>query len=330
MQASTIFRGALARFGVRAYPLSLSFELTWLCNLACDYCDRHTPMPREMTLEQILKALGEFRELGMAETNLDGGEALAHRHVGEIVDWLVERGVEVNLNSNGILIPSRIETVRKVRGVKISLDGPPEAHDLMRGKGSFQKAVHGAKAAREAGCKVEFGCTVGSHNAQRMDELVAIAEELGIGVVFQPVLNSLFNDTVRDGSRWLLRVDEIRAAFRRIEELKRKSKAVANDWSSLVHFRSFPAEKRPPCAAGWVMATMDPEGCLFACGQLNRSDRSNNVVALGARAAFERLEKKGCGQCWCARLVESNYVWGLQLHKSWAPAPQRELAAATT
>ena len=38
-------------------------------------------------------ALDQAYALGMRRTNLDGGEALAHRHVDEIVDRLVERGV---------------------------------------------------------------------------------------------------------------------------------------------------------------------------------------------------------------------------------------------
>jgi hypothetical protein len=55
---------------------------------------------------------------------------------------------------------------------------------------------------------------------------------------------------------------------------------------------------------------MDPEGNLYHCGNVNRNDRSNNVIQLGARTAFERLPRVGCSQCWCARTVEGNYMWG--------------------
>ena len=67
--------------GAPRHPLvsSLTFELTWLCNLACSYCDRHTPMRHEMSREEIFSALDQAYALGMRRTNLDGGEALAHR-----------------------------------------------------------------------------------------------------------------------------------------------------------------------------------------------------------------------------------------------------------
>src|SRR6266403_1510273 len=94
MRASVIARGALARFGVKPYPLGLTFEVTWLCNLACSYCDRHTPMANELTREQIFAALEEFYALGMRDVSLDGGEPLAHKCIREIVDWLGARAAQ--------------------------------------------------------------------------------------------------------------------------------------------------------------------------------------------------------------------------------------------
>ena len=155
-----VLRGAIARTGVRPFPLSLTYEVTWLCNLSCGYCDRHTPMRHELTQEEIFSALDEFRRLGMLHTHLDGGDPLTHRHIDEIVDWLTQRGVTVSLNSNGILVPKKLHTIRKLSVLKISLDGPPDSHDAMRGTGSFEKALAGATAARDAGVKVEFTCTV--------------------------------------------------------------------------------------------------------------------------------------------------------------------------
>jgi hypothetical protein len=145
-------------------------------------------------------------------------------------------------------------------------------------------------------------------------------------------MNSLFLETDRDGSSWQLDAETVRAAFAHIEQIKwRGSKGVGNAWTSLRHFRTFPENTKPPCAAGWVMATMDPEGVLFPCGQLNRSDRSNNVVLLGAAKAFMNLNRDGCSQCWCARLVEGNYEWGMRVGRmlppmkepqsTWVPEP---------
>jgi MoaA/NifB/PqqE/SkfB family radical SAM enzyme len=319
MHPSVYAKGLVARLGLKPTPLALTYEVSWRCNLACSYCDRHTPMRSELTRDQILEALAQFHALGMRITNLDGGEALLHRHIDEIVDWLTGRRVTVTMHTNGIMIPRKMETIRKLSSVKISLDGPRKNHDAMRGVGSFDRAVDGAMAAKAAGIPVEFTCTVGSHNADSVESLIKMAEGLDIPVTFQPAMSSLFQETGRDGSPWELDAQAIRGVFLRLEEIKRRSKAVGNAWTSLRHFRSFPEDTKPPCAAGWVMATMDPEGVLFPCGQVNRGDRSNSVTRLGVKAAFSNLNRNGCSQCWCARLVEGNYQWGVRLDRMLPP-----------
>jgi MoaA/NifB/PqqE/SkfB family radical SAM enzyme len=316
---SILAKGLVARLGIKSYPLALTYELSWRCNLSCSYCDRHTPMRSELQRDEIFKTLEQFYALGMRITNLDGGEALLHRNIDEIVDWLVERKITASMHTNGMLIPNKIETVRKLSSVKISLDGPRENHDSMRGIGSFDKALAGAKAAKSAGVEVAFTCTVGSHNIHTIETLIEMAEGLDIPVIFQPAMNSLFLESDRDGSKWQVDAQAIRDAFLRIEQIKRRSKAVGNAWTSLRHFRTFPENTKPPCAAGWVLATLDPEGVLFQCGQVNRSDRSNNVVRLGVAAAFANLNRDGCSQCWCARLVEGNYQWGMRVDRMLPP-----------
>ena len=319
MDPSTIAKSTMAWLGLRASPISLAYEISWLCNLECAYCDRHTPMANEMAREQILKALDEFVELGTRSVSLDGGEPLAHPNVAEIVQFLVERDVEVSMHTNGILVPRKIETIRKLKKVKISLDGPRQSHDAMRGMGSFDSAIAGARAAVQVGVPVEFTCSVGRHNANVLDQLLDIVEGLGSSIIFQPVRNSLFVYGGRDGSAWELEHQRSLATFARIEALKRAGRAVANQWSSLRHFRNFPLEARPPCAAGWILCTMDPEGVLFHCGERDRSDRANNVTRMGVARAFANLTKSGCGQCWCARSVEENYIWGLRFDRMIPP-----------
>ena len=314
---------AAARVGLKAAPLALGFELTHRCNLACDYCDRHTPLPNEMTREQILRALGELIELGTRLVSLDGGEPLTHPHVHEVAAFLVQHRVTVHMNSNGILVPRRLGTVRLVSKLKISLDGPKQAHDRMRGAGAFEKAVLGAETARAAGVPVELTCVVGTHNADQIDELLDFVEVRGFRIVFQPARNSLFLESERDGRAFVLDGERLAAAFARVEARKRESLAVANRWSSLRHFRSFPDDTPIPCAAGFINATLDPEGNLHHCGQVSRSGPRASVVELGARAAFERLERRGCSQCWCARVVEENVAWGGRFDRMLPPPTPR-------
>jgi MoaA/NifB/PqqE/SkfB family radical SAM enzyme len=322
VRISTLLAVAGARVFKKPAPIAVGFELTHRCNLACAYCDRHTPMAREMSLDQIISALDGLIELGMRELSLDGGEPLTHRHVAAIVTWLRERRIVVRLNTNGILVRRKASVVKQLAKVKISLDGPPAVHDAVRGTRAFERALDGAAAARELGVPVELTCVVGRHNAHAIDELIAIVEWQKLPIIFQPARDSLFIGEEGPGRGFRLDGAGIAQAFAKIEEHKRRGAKVLNGWSSLRHFRSFPRDTPIPCAAGWINVTMDPEGNLYHCGQVARRGRAHNVVDHGVATAFGRLTRTGCSQCWCARVVEENYAWGGRFDRSMPAAPR--------
>ncbi len=305
MRLSPALRALGVRLGARPVPLSVSFEITHRCNLACAYCDRHAPGPNEMAAEQVLTVLDALCDAGMRTICLDGGEPLTHPHVDRFVERLVERGVRVNMNSNGLLVPRKLGVVRRLSKMKVSLDGPQPVHDAVRGTGSYVRALRGIVAARSEGIHVELTCVVGAHNVGSVDALVELAQGLGLRVVFQPEREGLF----RAGHPGAI-ARAVREAFVRIERHKHTGKVVGNRWSSLRHFRSFPFDTPLPCAAGRINATLDPAGMLYACGQLPRLRGGISVLEHGVQGAFDRLPRVSCRQCWCARVVEENDAWG--------------------
>jgi len=262
-----------------------------------------------MSLSDILRAMQELHRIGMRAISLDGGEPLVSEHFESVVDWLHDHGVVLRINTNGVLVGQHREAIRRMQKVKISLDGPPQVHDAARGHKAFDRAVRGAMIARELGVGVELTCVLGPHNARDIDPLLDIAASMGFGVVFQPMRKSLLAAVAQALGPDARAVLE---AFRRIEQRKAQGAPVLNRWSSLRHFRSWPANRSLPCAAGWINATLDPEGNLYACGQFDRSASRHNVVKLGTDDAFRHLVRSGCSQCWCARVVEENYAWGMR------------------
>jgi MoaA/NifB/PqqE/SkfB family radical SAM enzyme len=326
---TTVAAAARAKILKRPTPLRIVFEVTHLCNLACEYCDRHTPLPNELTLDEIVAIVREFAGMGMVGMTLDGGDPLVRGDIDQIIDELVRLRVRIVINTNGILIPKKLESVKKASLVNVSLDGPERQHDLMRGDGSFEKAVRGIRAARDAGVAVKLRCTVHRENIESVPALVRLAEDLESPIVFQPALNSLFLDTDRDGSRWEPDVARFRRMVLWLCEEKKNTKYIANHYASLKHFLAFPEHKELPCSAGWIHATLDPEGYLHHCGQVNRTVQKISVRELGAKRAFEQIARYSCGECWCASLVETNYAWGMALGM-FTPYGVRKIAATRT
>ncbi len=206
----TVIAAAKAKVLKRPTPLQIVFEVTHLCNLVCEYCDRHTPLPNELKLPEVVEVIRDFVELGMVGMTLDGGDPLVRRDIGDIIDELARLDVRIVINTNGVLIPAKLGSVEKAALVNVSLDGPEAYHDSMRGSGSFEKAVRGIRAARNAGVTVQLRCTVHKANIRSVPELLQLAETLDSPIMFQPALNSLFLATDRDGSLGALDPSESR------------------------------------------------------------------------------------------------------------------------
>ena len=336
MKTSTLLSIARARVLSAPAPIAMGYELTHLCNLSCSYCDRHQRMPNEMTLEQITTALDRLFAIGMREISLDGGEALTHPQIDRIVDWLESHKVVMRLNTNGVLVRRKADIVRKMQVVKISLDGSASVHDKLRGEGSFARALDALAVCSALSVPAQLTCVLGKHNAHSVDDLLSLAESVKTKVIFQPLRPSLFQDSVGPATHLALNPSEAQQVFSEIEGFKRAGRPILNRWASLSHFKTFPRDQSLPCAAGWINVTMDPEGNLFHCGQISRDNKANNVVRLGVKAAFEGLQRRGCAQCWCARVVEENYAWGgrfdrfLPAQGTTRPTPKRVALKVTT
>ena len=305
-----------AKFLEKPTPVDIAFEITHRCNLDCVYCDRHTSKEKELETKEIIRIISEFQGLGTRSISLDGGEPLIRKDFPIIADFIGNLGIELNINSNGILIPDRLDCMTAVNKIKISIDGgKADAHDAMRGKGSFVKVVKGVEAAKSKGIRVELTCTLNHGNVDRLPEILDFAAQLDCQVIFQPARNSLFNSTILDGSKWLPDYSELYRGINLLLETRKKNKFIRNTKASLKHFLKFPNDVPIPCSAGWLNCTIDPSGNLYHCGAIDRASYRLNILQHGSAQAFKLLPRFRCMQCWCARTVEDNYLWGLKFQE---------------
>jgi radical SAM protein with 4Fe4S-binding SPASM domain len=175
----------------RCIPLNLSLELTLRCNIRCTHCynfDRDLPRPAgapELTYEEIVALLDEFRRLGTLYLSLTGGEALVHPRFWDIFDEAASRRFVLTLLSNGTLLTDdvcdRLAGYVGLAGVSLSLyGGRPETHDsVTKLRGSFERTWAGARRLQELGAGVALKFIIMKANAAEAAEMVRSAEEAG-------------------------------------------------------------------------------------------------------------------------------------------------------
>lgn len=321
LKTQYLFRFVGTRLQKRPIPLNVALHVTYRCNQNCVYCDRHgktedakTIQKKELTADQLHRIARDFIKLGTHGFLLDGGEPLLREDLEPLLRFLKSEKVSVRLNTNGTLLSKRKEWLRYVDKIKISLDGPCDVHDKLRGKGTFKRALDGYYTARKAGVNVELTCVIHSGNLHRIQEIPDLAQNLGTRVYLQPARGSLFVGKDHTGS--IFSVDQ--AVFQdAIKDLIRQSNhpGLGNTKASLRHFLNFPEPTKTACSAGWISCAVDPYGRLSSCPMLPRRSSNPDLVTQPVDQAFAELSRRGCSDCWCARQVEVNHLWAGKFHR---------------
>jgi heme b synthase len=140
-------------------------------------------LPQDLTTEMSLQLVDQISAFAKPILVLSGGEPLIRPDIFQIARHATRRGLIVALASNGTLIDDDVASKIKdsgVRRVSLSFDGPDAAsHDAFRGGGAFNQAFKGIAALRSAGVPFQINTTVARHNADRMDDMLAMAVEVG-------------------------------------------------------------------------------------------------------------------------------------------------------
>jgi MoaA/NifB/PqqE/SkfB family radical SAM enzyme len=284
-------------------------ETTHRCNLACAFCDKAEADAPIMATDRALALLDDLASAGTLSVCFDGGEPLTHPAFGDLVRRAKSHGMRVAVSTNGTLIADRLDDLAAVDVLKVSLDGPPDVHDLGRAPGSYARTLAGARAARARGLEVALRMVLAAHNTAHWPHVLETAEALGASALFQPAIGSLWDARVRRGEG-----SPDPAAYAQamagICSAKRAGRSVGNTRVCLDHLAAWPTRKPVPfCAGGRVEVAIGPDGGLYPCGRVGRLAPAPNVFELGVAEAFRRVARPTtCEDCWCTLTLAVCYL----------------------
>jgi radical SAM protein with 4Fe4S-binding SPASM domain len=169
-------------------PLVLSWNVTLKCNLKCSHCyinAKEKSLPDELSTDAAKMLIHQITEVSRPLLILSGGEPLLREDIFEIIRYGADRGLRMGMGSNGMLIDDevtrRLEDAR-MGTVAISLDSSiPERHDEFRGvKGCWEHAINAIKSLKNSRIQVQVNCTVTPQNYDEVDDIMSLAEDLGV------------------------------------------------------------------------------------------------------------------------------------------------------
>ena len=282
----------------RAFPpFFVVLELTYRCNLKCPYCyELFRPADKNMKnktmelkpaeIQSIVEQLPRFTLV-----TVNGGEIFVRSDLPEILSIILAKH-RCHLYTNGTCITPAIASELVELGVTsmgISVDGPEEVHDSIRGRGSFGRTIESIRLLTDLKRRrrkkfplINLKTTITDKNVYHLSEMVQFAERLGLDYCTFQVLN---NSTHMGGVSFQFSLDYsqppppitnvplavLQQQLNNIQELASKSRVRVRILpklpvpSILEHYANRLKPSAHTCVSPWTTMYISPTGCVYPC-----------------------------------------------------------------
>jgi radical SAM protein with 4Fe4S-binding SPASM domain len=166
-------------------PVSIVWEITLACDLACQHCGSRAGRRRrdELSTAECLDLIAQMAELGTRDVGLIGGEAYLRKDWLEIISAVRSAGMECGLQSGGRnLSDERLAKAAAagLQGVGISIDGLAEVHDEVRGvPGSYELALAALRNTTRNGMVATVNTQINTRSMPQLRALMDIIIDAG-------------------------------------------------------------------------------------------------------------------------------------------------------
>jgi pyrroloquinoline quinone biosynthesis protein E len=253
-------------------PFTLVAELTYRCPLHCPYCsnpltisDQH--YKDELSTEDWARVFREARALGVMQLGLTGGEPMARPDIVELTAAARSAGLYSTLVTAALSFTrARAEALREagLDHVQVSLqDSRAEASDRMAGTRSFERKLEAARLARELGFPLTMNFVMHRQNLDRIDEILALSEELGAERV--ELANTQYYGWAMPNRAALMPTrEQLERAERIVEEFRRR---LGSRMEILYVLPDYYEDLPKTCSGGWGRhaIVVAPSGDAMPC-----------------------------------------------------------------
>ncbi len=316
-----------SRLTNKRFPLNVFFVVTNKCNLRCDYCYgeyyNRRNMP-EFTTDEIIKILNSLQKMGTVFLQVQGGEPLMRNDIGIILDEAKKRRFSLDMITNGILIKQKIEDIKKVDSICVSLDGCKNINDINRGANTFEKIIEGIKLCRKEKITTRINSIITNKTTlEDIKFLLEFSKENRCLTNFCPSFEFKPLTTGKEYKYFLYQKENYNSILNLIIDYKKKkypiqftglSYRLSRDWplpfsKRMAQNLELPKTyKLPKCLHGDYVCFIDGDGRLYPCCNFWNNYDNINVRDDGFENAWDKLTRKNCAGCYIYSYIDRNLL----------------------
>lgn len=182
------------------YPQDVQFEVTMKCNLNCIMCHqkkRRESKKKEVSLKDVKRIIDNFSVGPIKRVKLIGGEIFLRKDILEIISYLQQKNIGVNITTNGTLLNDRLSkklsAFGNIKGMVFSIDGTEEVHNkIRRTSDGFSRTVSNLKKVSSLLTVIKVTCVLQKDNIGGVEEFMHACKEWGADIV-SFMLEALFS-----------------------------------------------------------------------------------------------------------------------------------------
>lgn len=156
------------------------------CNLTCAHCySTSSPQATSRLAPGLLTAaIDDAAAAGYDVLAVSGGEPLLYGELERLVDAAQAAGMRATVTTNGTLLDRRrLARLRRLDLLAISIDGPPESHDRMRGRDAFARMQRHLPGLRASGIPFGLLFTLTQRNVHELEWVADFAVRQGAALL---------------------------------------------------------------------------------------------------------------------------------------------------
>lgn len=270
-------------------PLNVCLAVTGTCNLRCLHCyTKDSWRTKGLSSPAMMGLIDQIGKAKVLDVLLYGGEPLLRKDIFSIIERLKRYPLSVSLSTNATLVTRAVSRKLHQQGVRsfvVSLDGMEQAHDAIRGRGSFRKAIRGITYLRAEGGSVVLSFTVSKINILELEKVAALGKKLGAAMVKFNRLNYIGNAADNFDELYITPAEEL-AVCERVVRLARKYPGFIGGTYKLLYDQLKDTTKLrgkslsiPVCGAGIDRCAIRPDGGMIPCEVVWHAPRAGKVPA---------------------------------------------------
>ena len=318
-----------AKFTGSRIPVRVNLLVTKFCNLSCFYCYAEDILNKkdveEFSLESLKDIIDQAYDAGCRWINILGGEPLLRNDIEELIDYIHQKGMFIEMTTNGYFIKKRISALKKVDHLAISLDGNKETNDRARGENSFEKIIAGIECAVENGLKVRVHATLSKRTMapESLKFLSDFCNRLNVSLNYSE--NGLPGIEEMDPD-FLLSEDETLSFYKSYKGLKKSGHPIISSEVAVDYVEKWPLPGRTtifkkdlkdvpkdsyyPCQLGRNQCFISADGNVYPCTK--KWGEGLNAREVGFQKAWDNLADLDCVACKELGTIEQSLITGLQ------------------